>query len=36
MSDEAKHYAAVRIALLLTMASGLTNDEISQMTLKKR
>lgn len=36
MSDEAKHYAAVRIALLLTMASGLTNDEISQMILKQR
>lgn len=36
MSDEAKHYAAIRIALLLTMASGLTNEQISQKTLTKR
>lgn len=36
MSDEAKHYAAIRIALLLKMASGLTNEQISQMKLTKR
>ncbi|WP_445769418.1 hypothetical protein [Rheinheimera sp.] len=36
MSDDAKEYAACRIALLLTMASGLTNEQISQMKLAKR
>lgn len=36
MSDGAKEYAACRIALLLTIASGFTNEQISQMTLTKR
>ena len=35
MSDEAQRYAAARIAILLEMASGLTNEQISQMALKK-
>ncbi|GEA09177.1 hypothetical protein KUL42_39380 [Alteromonas sp. KUL42] len=33
MSQEAKNYSAARIALLLQMASGLTNEQISQMKL---
>lgn len=33
MSAEAKHYAAVRIAMLLQMASGLSNDQLSKMML---
>ncbi|WP_157812676.1 hypothetical protein [Alteromonas sp. MB-3u-76] len=36
MSQEAKSYSAARIALLLQMASGLTNEQISQMMLKNR
>lgn len=33
MSAEAKHYAAVRVALLLQMASGLSNEQLRDMTL---
>lgn len=36
MSADGKEYAACRIALLLTIASGHTNEQISQMTLTKR
>lgn len=36
MSQDAKSYSAARIALLLQMASGLTNEQISQMKLIKR
>jgi len=36
MSQDAKNYSAARIALLLQMASGLTNEQISQMKLINR
>ena len=36
MTQEAKQYSAARIALLLQLASGLTNEQISQMKLKNR
>lgn len=36
MTDDAKEYAAKRIALLLTMAQGLTNEQLTQMVLSKK
>lgn len=33
MSDEAKNYGATRVAILLEMASGLSNAQLSKMML---